>query len=587
MLASNPFIVCGHAHLPWSRFAVSILFLDHIRPPRATNLDIPIDLTIQTWKKLVLSRERLLRALIPDGKEKNKIQKATQVYRELVTTREDTKEVKQPRSFDIEKYQQFLFEIFNICSLILNTIVALAYLSLLNFLAASITSSYKLCQDSISFSKRVGFIIYISLSTFLFFIIFPYYIIMIYSHFHKTSIYAHSHSVHRVRRREDATDDFVNAIVTRHATQPRDMAFGLQTVLERRLGKPIPAPNYEASLAQIYRELTVNLFDATGQLQSLLLAAGNKMYGQPSWVPDWSAQVQNFWLQPFALRQARASRSKQTEAKHIGSGQQHISSDRIDSCQNNNPQRLWSFESSRKDALTIFAHPFGTITQILPIQQTQTDYDPLERHIHLENISSLLAVLHSYLFSSQIDIHFFTNRQNFPSLNSAIPQHHLRLYYNFIWYSRARTPDRILELLIREDNSMHFPMPYGFTLPLWLSMTHKELFETHVAICNDLARTGRQFFKARAEGRGKVRNDVVAGVCGKDAGVEDKLLLVPGLMSLLVTRKVEDLEQGENGSMSGAGEKRIELVSPAVVFILVEREVEERGPERLKSFVVL
>jgi hypothetical protein len=565
------------------------------------NLGIPIDKTIQTWKKLLLARVRLMDVSIPDGEDKCERQGTTSVRQSNQTDIEKGGEFELSHSSDFREYRQFIFEMSYTCLIIYNTVVALAWLSLFNLIAALITTSYSFSKHSLTFRRRTDFIIYISISIFVFFLIFPYYAIMVYSHFYKTFFSRPFHSQYRRSLREDAVDDFIDAVVTRRASEPRDMAYGLQTVLERRLGRPLPTPNYDISLSQTYRRLTTNLLDATDQLQFLVLAAANKMSGQPSWVPNWGAGIQSFWLHPFAIDQAWASSSNivglfermerygafmQSSARHHPSSQQRTPLDQETPRQTDSPKMLSHFDSSREDTLTISAHSFGTIKQLFEIHPTKTCYDPHEEHIHLGNISSLLSVLHSFSLSLQVDVDFFTNRQNFPSLPSTITSHHLRLYFIFIWNSQWRTPDRILELLMKGDTALYFPIPNWPYLPLWLSITYEELLETHIAICNDLATTRRQFFKAKAEGRGRGRNKEVAGVCGQDVVVGDKLLLVPGLMSSLVTRKA-DVGDGDSGVESKEDKGEIRLVSPAVVFIFVEREIKERGPERLETFALL
>jgi hypothetical protein len=549
----------------------------------------------------VLARARLLDEPIPDGEEKREKQWPTSVHYGSEATTKEEEETQPVRSSHIERYRQFLFKTMYTCLMVLRTVATLAYLSLFNLIAAAIMTSVRLSKQSSKSRSITGYAIWTSLAIFAFLIIFPCYVIMTYFYYHKGMFSMPIHSQFKVLLREDATDDFVDAIVTRRATEPRDMAFGLHTVLGRRLNNSIALPDYKASVAHTYKQLTRNLLNATDQLHFLPLAAGNHMDGQPSWVPDWSAELQGFWLQPFATRQAWASSSstvgwiesiekyatfKRNPPTKRNYSQQYLSPNQKSSLQKARPERPWYFDPSRENTLTILAHSLGTIKHIFTVEQTETHYDTKERHIHLSNITSILSVFRTFSFSLDVYIDFFTNRQNYPSLPTTITQYHLRLYFIFMWHSFGRTPERMLELLTMGDKGILFPLPYGPNLPMMMTTSYNELFATHIAVCNDLAKTGRQFFRAKAEGRERGRSEEVTGVCKKDAVVGDKLLLVPGLMSSVVTREA-DVGNGDSGVEINEDKGEIRLVSPAVVFIFVEREMKERGPERLEPFVLL
>ena len=101
--------------------------------------------------------------------------------------------------------------------------------------------------------------------------------------------------------KDTALVDLMDAIYSQRATNPKDIAFGLEAVLSILMKRDLPPPDYSKPLPDICREFTVHLFEATGALHPLLPAALTEYSGQPSWVLDWQADLasQNFWLRPI------------------------------------------------------------------------------------------------------------------------------------------------------------------------------------------------------------------------------------------------------------------------------------------------
>ena len=78
----------------------------------------------------------------------------------------------------------------------------------------------------------------------------------------------------------------------------QDEAFALRSILQTLAENPLPVPDYSKSLEQSYQELTIHALKITKALHLLLPAALNRVPGQPSWIPDWSADFEQFWIRP-------------------------------------------------------------------------------------------------------------------------------------------------------------------------------------------------------------------------------------------------------------------------------------------------
>ena len=93
-------------------------------------------------------------------------------------------------------------------------------------------------------------------------------------------------------------DDIVEVISTRQASNSKDKAFAVRSVLEQMLSRRLPAPNYALPNERISEKLTRDIIDATKSLQALLPAAVQRFNGleEASWVADWSCQNTRWWM---------------------------------------------------------------------------------------------------------------------------------------------------------------------------------------------------------------------------------------------------------------------------------------------------
>lgn len=549
MLARNPVIVCGDAHLPWSRFALSILFLNHVKPKRLANLDIPLNTTFWVWKKIIQTRFRL--------RNQENLSVAKKECRILQLASSSSKRSKEPKlvnSSDTFEYREFLYRVFFLCLMFHQAVVVLACVSGANLLASIIVTTYIHNTPSRA-STSVGLYVYTSISCVIFLVTFSGYSIMVYSYFHKTlyNMPSRRQWLHSIS--EDTDDDLIDAIITRKARDPKDMAFGLQSVLSMKLGRDLPPPNYATSLGQTYKEFTINLLHTTDHLQFLLPAAGNRIPGQPSWIPNWSTEFPSYWLQPFMTRQSSIySHLTRDDASKTG---EHLESQQ---------RKLWQLDLQTSNNLTVLGHHFCTVTKCFELQLTQGQYNESEKAIHIENIRVMQNVCANSNHNVQMD--FFANRLNFPGLPADTNPNHLRMYCIFIWTCQKLSPEHVLRFLTTKNTRTTYPLPYGFELPLYLTMSGHQLLGFHIAICNDIVRTKRKVFSTKNLRRG---TDDLLGVALFEAKEGDRVILVPRLPSLLIVRERDD------GTHS--------LVSPAVILDYVGKEIDKRVRDKKKKSV--
>lgn len=95
-----------------------------------------------------------------------------------------------------------------------------------------------------------------------------------------------------VRFRPNLHDRMVQALRARSATDPRDMSWGLLSVLRRMYGDA-PTTGFELLLPIVYQRLTEYLISKGAFAHIINLAAQKHCNGSPSWVPDYSQKLED------------------------------------------------------------------------------------------------------------------------------------------------------------------------------------------------------------------------------------------------------------------------------------------------------
>jgi hypothetical protein len=89
--------------------------------------------------------------------------------------------------------------------------------------------------------------------------------------------------------RSSLHEKMLEILSSRNATEPRDMSFGLHSVLQRLPGHVgLSGISHNISLPNVYLQLTEFLLHNSKSLQVLTLATRHRFHGAPSWVPDYS-----------------------------------------------------------------------------------------------------------------------------------------------------------------------------------------------------------------------------------------------------------------------------------------------------------
>lgn len=106
------------------------------------------------------------------------------------------------------------------------------------------------------------------------------------------------------RPRIDRSDDnrastlsreLLDGMYGRHAREPKDMAFGMWSILKRFSKQELPEVNHSDDIGTIYRTFASFWMITFKSLDLLFLAAAKGVHGQPSWVPDLAGYGRHIW----------------------------------------------------------------------------------------------------------------------------------------------------------------------------------------------------------------------------------------------------------------------------------------------------
>lgn len=164
-----------------------------------------------------------------------------------------------------------------------------------------------------------------------------------------------------------ATNNFIDALYTRTATNPKDMAYGLWAVLEKQSSRKFEPPNYDYDVGRIYRDFTIQVMTVTASVESLLYAASCSIDGQPSWIPDWAACRQNQWKASFTTKLVTDD-----YGNNIGTADQ-------------NSLARFSIDETTL-VIAVQAYRVATISCCARLRRTSGEFNSDERDVHLENL---------------------------------------------------------------------------------------------------------------------------------------------------------------------------------------------------------
>jgi hypothetical protein len=170
------------------------------------------------------------------------------------------------------------------------------------------------------------------------------------------------------REAAPTTNSPIDALYSRIATNPKDMAFGMWAVLEKQSSVKFTAPNYACDTGEIYRSFMIHVMRVTRSFDSLIYAAACPYPGQPSWVPDWSAHNRNNWKHLNRRRAAEDDYGNDQCLSLVYDAWPGFTAD---------PTTL---------ILTVPAYKIATLSACTTIRAISRHFKAEERDIHIENL---------------------------------------------------------------------------------------------------------------------------------------------------------------------------------------------------------
>ncbi|KAF2804757.1 HET-domain-containing protein [Mytilinidion resinicola] len=501
LLASNPILVCGHRHLTWSRFAFSIVFLAY--PAHAPDTDLlrhrgGDTSRLPAWIKLVFSRARLTE---PKSRPRN-----------TRSPRPETSKLNELRMYQeflrsvLQKYCNFHYW-WEKVQVIWTVIFVVVVFSVLAYIEKTSTISDRSKQAALK-------------GDFIFALAFCIFILSLNLVWRARIRIPHWR---RYGRQERPAEDLVDGIISRNSFDPKDKAFGVQSVLQRLAPHSHPEPDYSMPLEQIYKNLSVRLLHATNSLHLLYAAASSDIARRtPSWVPDFSNNNSAIWSAvPLFVVERR-----------------------------NQSIPFWRLDPNNSDLLIVRGYQYASIISCFHFKTTSDKYLDSEAAIHRENLHSMLAVLKARVLSRdavEILMHMLEEELQQPAT-----VHYTRSDFKLMaWlavlhrHAGRKTPPDLLSSVKRPHVFVLSIFSYVFFLFLtqvWVR--NAKILQTQITICNLLAARKRSFFLYKTDMRGSETNHKHGfGMCNANVHVGDSLVFLSGLGDYFILRGDHGLTQ--------------------------------------------
>jgi hypothetical protein len=313
------------------------------------------------------------------------------------------------------------------------------------------------------------------------------------------------YQVKSVTTHNSTTNELLTALYSRRAKDPKDMAFGLWAVLDRRAGKKLKLPGYSHNTGDVYRDFTVHLANITNSMDFLLYAAARNYPGQPSWVPDWTASEKHIWASKVG-----EIRTSDDYGNRVNYHTRHVFSSRV-------------IVNRIRSVITVSAYNVATISMCVKIRKTSDTFRDTERNIHLENARYIYIYEATRPILNELEIVQFTFIfiiTGFVGILLAIVYLPDILFRLVMRRCHSKSPPEILALLTSK----------AFALPPLCSVT-----KTYIRRCNELAERKKALFLAQYP---SAPTTICYGKCSFKAEIGDKILRVQGLPQLLLVRPV-------------------------------------------------
>lgn len=443
-LANNPIVVRGSCHISWSRLVISLAFYLVSHGPRFSN-----DIVSQQWLNLLMDRICVQSAL------------------------NDSRNISSPDKHYValQSYCRFLVRLVsNITTVSLWVFWPLVVLTfVLPVIGAILTGLQHHVMVPIF---ALGFAAFFGSG-----------VCIIWSAFAPNPqlerFVDNTATPYLLNTEPKAVPTFFHALRLRKATNPKDMSFGLHSVLEKLTGKHLPLVDYRISLGTVYEQLAHYLITEYDSLEVIVLAAQAHRQDTPSWVPDFSQKLDS-----------------------VGSaGEPH-------------PAPQWRVHENGLQCLVLQGALVDTISSVRQLVPTLSTYHESEWDEHTRNIQLLqyLSEQHSNALSYEV-------LENLFILSSEVPMN-LRAYFYTIWRTRSMDPSALLSLFL--SSKTFYCFRFGWVSYSWM-------FKIHLEVCK-LIRS--RFSLVQLEGR----------LCFLPTAVEegDKIAIFQGVQEPLVVRPYGD-----------------------------------------------
>jgi Heterokaryon incompatibility protein (HET) len=343
--------------------------------------------------------------------------------------------------------------------------------------------------------------------------------------------------------------NLVETLCYRKSKDKRDKVFGVQSILQELSCFRLRSIDSAAPLEQIYKQLCIQLMEVTGTLQFLLPATTNHFPGHPTWVPNWAADFDTFWLKPTLFR------NKGLHATPGSVGH-------------------WTLDPYNSDVLVVRGRQICSVKSCSTFRETWNTYDPKQRSLHLKNLRTMFAFWDIF-YSQEATLWMKLEERSGFGLMRCIDQSAFDSWKMFLKIHHNEDPRNVLDLLEHgTDSSLQKKRPLfnrgGASL--------QEIFRAHISMCNILARTEKVIFQGNSAIMEKPQIQInletmfpigednegstwkrfeIKGICTRNVHVGDMVVLVAGVSSPLIIRR---------------GHTSMSLVSPAIISGAMEGE---------------
>ena len=251
--------------------------------------------------------------------------------------------------------------------------------------------------------------------------------------------------------------DLVDGLYNRKSKESKDKVLALQAVLQRLSKADFEAIDHGLSVQLMFKQLCVQLMNATGTLSFLVPAAQHSLPGF-SWVPDLTAEFDPFWLHPdiFTNKPADATRDS---------------------------QGYWRLEPGNNNNLFIRGRQICTVRHLFDFSETSLAYNPSQGDLHIQNNLNLMKLLQRVTDPD----HFITSilkQTNGSGEEQVIPESKFRSIARTLKNAVRVGSDRYVLESIRANISPDDSECSNLSACL----------KSQILVCNALAKTKKRFF---------------------------------------------------------------------------------------------